>query len=137
VRSPQPSPPSLAEELSPEPRGPGSNRRYVPWADLLRRVFALQALACPRCEGPMTVLAYITERQVLEKILSHLGLPTSAPPLAPARRLDNEAAEFDFAKTPKQRSNPSRQAQARSPPDEEQEVWGEDSATDDDGFWGA
>ena len=34
----------------------------------------------------MMVLAYLTERAVLEKILTHLGLPQSPPPLSPARR---------------------------------------------------
>jgi hypothetical protein len=34
----------------------------------------------------MIVIAYLTERAVLEKILAHLGLPQSPPPLSPARR---------------------------------------------------
>ena len=34
--------------------------------------------------GPMTVIAYLTDPALLGKILTHLGLPASPPPLAPA-----------------------------------------------------
>jgi len=33
----------------------------------------------------MTVLAFLTERAVVKKILEHLGLPATGPPKAPAR----------------------------------------------------
>jgi hypothetical protein len=33
----------------------------------------------------MTVIAYISDPTVAVKILTHLGLPTTSPPLAPAR----------------------------------------------------
>jgi len=33
----------------------------------------------------MTVLAFLTDPEVVQKILAHLGLPTSAPALTPAR----------------------------------------------------
>ncbi len=41
--------------------------------------------ACPQCGGPLTLLATIEEPAVIVKILAHLGLPTRAPPRAPAR----------------------------------------------------
>jgi hypothetical protein len=31
------------------------------------------------------VLAFITEKKVVKEILEHLGLPTTGPPIAPAR----------------------------------------------------
>ena len=62
-------------------------RRALPWAELLRRVFAIDVLVCPKCLGPMTVIAFLTDPAVVSKILVHLGLPASPPPLAPARRL--------------------------------------------------
>ncbi len=40
---------------------------------------------CPQCGGPLTLLAAIEDPAVIGKILSHLGLPTRAPPRAPAR----------------------------------------------------
>ena len=57
----------------------------IPWADLLRRVYAVDVLRCPRCDGRRTVLAFITEPAVVEKILIHLGLPAEPPPRSPAR----------------------------------------------------
>lgn len=33
----------------------------------------------------MTVLVMITAPQILDRILTHLGLPTHPPPIAPAR----------------------------------------------------
>ena len=65
-------------------------RRRVPWAQLLRRVLHLDALTCPRCSTtaqrvPMIVLAFLTDPEVVGKILRHLGLPCSAPFVAPAR----------------------------------------------------
>ena len=50
------------------------------WASLLKRVFAIDILKCSACGGPMKVLAYITDRAVVKKILSHLGLPAEPPP---------------------------------------------------------
>jgi hypothetical protein len=52
------------------------------WADLLQRVFEVDALCCPRCGGRMRVLAAITEADVARRILACLNLPTRAPPRA-------------------------------------------------------
>ena len=56
----------------------------IPWAELLQRVFREDVLACP-CGGRRRLLAIITERSVVKAILEHLGLPTTGPPIAPAR----------------------------------------------------
>jgi hypothetical protein len=57
----------------------------VDWANLLRRSFDVDVMACAKCGGPLRVLAVITERDPVRRILGHLGLPTEAPPLARAR----------------------------------------------------
>jgi hypothetical protein len=44
------------------------------WADLLRRVFAIDALACPNCGGRMRVIATVDDPRVVRHILQHLGL---------------------------------------------------------------
>ncbi len=68
--------------------GPAGNsrplRRY-PWADLLRRVFALDVLECPDCGGRMRILSAIHPPEATRAILQCLGLPSRAPPIAPAR----------------------------------------------------
>ena len=56
----------------------------IPWAELLRRVFQVDVLACP-CGGRRKIIAYIVERRVVKSILECLGLPTTAPPMLPAR----------------------------------------------------
>jgi hypothetical protein len=57
----------------------------VDWATLLRRSFAVDVLECPKCHGRLRVLAVITERKPVRRILAHLGMPTDSPPIARAR----------------------------------------------------
>jgi hypothetical protein len=47
--------------------------------------FAIDVLACPDCGGRLRLLATIEERAVVEKILTHLGLPADPPCPSPAR----------------------------------------------------
>jgi hypothetical protein len=46
------------------------------------------SLAFSNCGGALKIIAAIEDPPVIDKILSHLGLPTRAPPRAPARRVD-------------------------------------------------
>ncbi len=64
----------------------------IPWAELLERVLRIDVLRCERCGGRMTVLAFLTQRASVRKVLEHLGLPTTGPPIAKARHLP----QFDF-----------------------------------------
>ncbi len=57
----------------------------LPWAELLRRVFREEVLECNRCGGRRVVLAFLIERSAVRAILEHLRLPTTGPPVAPAR----------------------------------------------------
>jgi len=52
------------------------------WAELLQRVFEVDALRCPRCGRRMRVLAAITEVDVARRIRACLNGPSRAPPLA-------------------------------------------------------
>ena len=56
----------------------------VPWADLLKKVFAVDVLACP-CGGRLQLIAFIAEATVAKRILDHLGLDSRGPPLARAQ----------------------------------------------------
>jgi len=56
------------------------------WSYLMRRVFAIDVLACPRCGGLMKVIAAITKAETARRILDCLGLPSRAPPLCSARQ---------------------------------------------------
>ena len=55
------------------------------WADLMRRAFGLDVLACPKCAGRLRLIACISQPSVIRKILRHLGLPADPPALRPAR----------------------------------------------------
>ena len=67
------------------PTSPRTPRQRLTWAELLKRVFAIDVLICPRCDGPRKLIALINDGLVVRKILEHLGLPTEPPPMAPAR----------------------------------------------------
>ncbi len=61
--------------------------RRIAWADLLKRVFEVDALRCPGCGGRMRLLAAITEPGVARRILDCLSLSSRAPPPTPATEL--------------------------------------------------
>jgi hypothetical protein len=60
-------------------------RRGYLWADLMRRTFGIDVLACPRCGGRLRLIALMDNPRVVERILRHLGLPTDRPEPRPAR----------------------------------------------------
>ena len=66
-------------------RSAASTRARMSWAQLLKRVFAIDITACPQCGGTLTLLAAIEDPTVIIKILTHRGLSSRAPPRAPAR----------------------------------------------------
>jgi len=51
-------------------------------------------LTCPKCAASMLVIAFLTDPNVLTKILDHLNLPSAPPPLAPARSPIDEQGLF-------------------------------------------
>ncbi len=56
------------------------------WADLIRRVYEVDPLVCPRCGGEMKVVGFITEPAAIKRILDHLrtrGKVSRPPPHAP------------------------------------------------------
>ena len=68
-------------------------RRNYSWAQLMKRVFAIDVLQCDRCGGVMRIIAAIHPPDTTRKILDCLGLPSRAPPLTPAVR--EPASLFD------------------------------------------
>lgn len=61
----------------------------------MRRVFAIDVLACAACGGRLRFVANIEDPPVVTKILTHLGLPIERPVLIPARP-PLEPTGFDF-----------------------------------------
>ncbi len=52
---------------------------------MLARIYECLPLVCPRCGEPMRIIAFILDRPVIERILEHVGEPTEAPSVLPAR----------------------------------------------------
>jgi hypothetical protein len=46
------------------------------WARLIQKIYEVDPLACPKCQGHMRILAFIEDEEAIEKILKHLGLGT-------------------------------------------------------------
>jgi len=80
----------------PDPSGPAPLRpRRLSWAQLLKRVFAVDAFQC-ECGGRMRILAAIDQPEVARAILDCLGLSSRAPPLAPASPPEPTDLELGF-----------------------------------------
>lgn len=70
-------------------------KRRLDWATLLRRVYRVDVLTCPRCEGRLEVIAAISEPDTVRRILDHLGLPSTPPECKPARAPPEDLFSFD------------------------------------------
>ena len=91
-------PPDDDTRRSPSPCKPGRRqRRALSWSELLRRTFRVEVLVCARCGGPRRVIAMIQDPATARRILHHLGLPASAPPIAPARPPPQVDLDFEPA----------------------------------------
>ncbi|HAS16678.1 MAG TPA: hypothetical protein DCR39_01975 [Nitrospiraceae bacterium] len=46
----------------------------LPWARLIRKIYEVDPLVCPKCQRPMKIGAFIEDDSTIQKILKHLGL---------------------------------------------------------------
>jgi len=44
------------------------------WAELIKKVYEVDPLICPKCGGKMSIIAFVKEQPIIHKILSHKGL---------------------------------------------------------------
>jgi hypothetical protein len=44
------------------------------WAQLIQKIYEVDPLICPKCQGQMRIISFIEELDIIEKILRHLGL---------------------------------------------------------------
>ncbi len=59
-----------AEEPVPPPPQRAALRRR--WANLIRRVYEVDPLVCPRCGAEMRIIGFITEPSLVKRILDHI-----------------------------------------------------------------
>ena len=93
VPSPPPRKPAACQ--APESADPVALDRRYRWAELMKRTFGFDLLTC-ECGARREVIACITEREVVRRILRHLGLPDEPPSSTPARA----PPLLDFARRP-------------------------------------
>jgi hypothetical protein len=60
---------TVAEE--PEPDTPFKRKCRTTWAALIKCVYEVDPLKCPKCGGTMKIVSFIEEARVIEKILRH------------------------------------------------------------------
>jgi len=75
------------DERDTEAPSPGRQAAKEAWAKLIRRVYEVDPLQCPRCGAQMSVIALIQDPAVIERILTWLGLrepPQHVGPSPPA-----------------------------------------------------
>ncbi len=63
-----------------EEEGPRVPRRG--WAEMIRKVYEVDPLLCPQCQGQMRIIAFLTDFSVVDRIINHLKLTfvASKPP---------------------------------------------------------
>jgi hypothetical protein len=85
--APKPVADAIDDEASPEEPAEPVRRRstYRPWAELLRRTFAVDVLECPTCKGRMTLLAMVTEPKSIRRFLASTDEPLDPPMRSPNR----------------------------------------------------
>ena len=65
------------------------------WAALLARIYEVLPLICPHCGAEMRMIAAITDRPTIERILLHIGQSPRPPRIAPARGPPQWEWDFD------------------------------------------
>jgi len=52
-----------------------SSKEYLKnWARIIQKIYEMDFLTCPKCQGQMQILGFIEDEEVIQKILKHLGL---------------------------------------------------------------
>lgn len=84
ARSAEHEPPATDDpDPEPEVSTPARQAAKAAWAKLIRKVYEVDPLECPKCGAQMRVIALIEDPAVIERILSWLGL---CEPLRPVGR---------------------------------------------------
>jgi len=72
-------------EPAPSSPAPAASPFRLPWAELLKRTFAVDVLTCHRCGGPRRVVACVFSPVIAAQVLEHLRLPSHPLPCARAQ----------------------------------------------------
>jgi hypothetical protein len=75
-----PTAPPAHDTVKPAPAG---KRRYLPWAELLKRTFRIDVLHCEECGGRMKLVALVKAPTSVHRFLTGVRFPTGPPPPPP------------------------------------------------------
>jgi len=81
---PHPAEAHLAHAAAAAAKPARAKSKYIPWAELLRRTFAID-IKCSKCGMPLRLRALIKTETVIKKLLLAMHLPAEPPELHPAR----------------------------------------------------
>jgi len=66
---------------------------FVPsngWAEMIRKVYEVDPLRCPSCGGQMSIISFIEDHKVIDKIIAHLKLTFMAERPPPPHSVQQE-----------------------------------------------
>jgi len=68
------------------------------WAEMIKKVYEIDPLICPKCGGIMRIVSFIEDHKVIDKIIKHLNLTFKAvrppPPQAQLSMAAEELSEY-------------------------------------------
>jgi hypothetical protein len=97
-------------------------RAYAAWRELIKHVYEVDPLTCPRCGDELRLVALLVQADVIEKIMRHLGMwpPPFRPPKA--SRAPPAQASLPF-QDPPSKQEPDEESLSQVPPG-----WDDDEA---------
>ena len=75
-----------------EDETPGGLNRS--WARLIQKIYEVDPLVCPKCQGEMRVIAFIEDYKIVKKILDYLGI-YEFERKRPPPKIESSPDEFD------------------------------------------
>ena len=73
------------------------------WARLIQKIYEVDPLKCPKCQGEMRIIASIEDEAVIKKILKHLGLwetRNHGPPAREPTHIPELTYDDDYSQIP-------------------------------------
>jgi len=67
------------------------------WARLIQKIYEVDPLTCPKCQGRMRIISFIEDGEVIKKILKHLGLWEVKPRPPPKVQLPPKNVHIDYS----------------------------------------
>ncbi len=80
----------------PKPKKPRERKKRLLWSETMKRGLDLDVLKSGFCGIRREVLKCLTDPKVIDRILTHLGLKTVLPEVAPARAPPGSELLFEY-----------------------------------------